>query len=761
MFRMSDVELVRITVTHGGSKAKGDHTTIPYLSMFLQFHRRNTVYLLDFLIPSLLYRTRLFTIQHTQHRILKNDPLLHSKNRDQILAQTANRPIFSDSEKKLINNALGDVQRVLKDGDVVAALDRWQYLEILIESYSERSPYRIPELHYKTLSELVCSHLYKMSPPEDLGPETKTMVERFAFKTATEYSSSNALAAYLLFHIKRNRPRDVIDLYQTFIESVGPTTSQPRGPISSDEGLALSDDDDPELADLGRISVLLAVTTAHIMTGSFKGAFDTYRATDIRFHHYRKKDFLQHLGYNPTLQAKVQGYLKRLEIADLVARPPSLSKHIMNLSHPNTANTLERLYDTIMDGIRASDHYLAVQPSEVSGTRLASLTPAGWTSFQTAFIKCERMDLAAKVWSDLSELGVRPGVAMWTAILDTYADRRDSSRVMNTWRMMQRERIRPDALSYRALISVLFDDRKPEEAMRNFGEYQRLFKDHSDHAISVYNTVIRGLLSHNRIYEVSSILAKMRLAGPTPDVVSYNTLLAYYARLNDFKALANVVATMSAANISGDVVTFSTILTALLQVGKEDAPATILNLMRKQGIQPNVATYSAIIDHQMRAQTEESLQAALAMLDKMEQDASIKPNEVTYTSILTGLYRGNWLTHQKADEVRKNIVVRMRKMQIKFRPPTYHILIRACFESSDPLGYRDALAFFQEMEDQSIPRVQNTWYLLLNGLMGLGKWDVARGMIAEMFKSGHEPSRGMRNLISEIHRRQASSSNTH
>ena len=677
------------------------------------------------------------------------------------MAQTANRPFLSDSQKKHINDALVHVQRALDDRDVVTALERWQYLENLRESCLEGDPYRVPESHHKSLTELVCSHLYQMGPSRELDPETKAMVERFAFRTATQHSNSNALAAYLLWHIKRNRPQLVIDLYDTLIKSVGLMTSEAPEPISNDEGLALSDDDaNSELVDLGRISVLLAATTAQIMTGSFKGAFDTYRATDIRFHHYRKSIFLQHLEYNPMLHAKVQKYLERLEIADLVARPPSLSKHVMNLSYPLSANTLEKLYAGIMDGIRGSDPYLAVQPSEVSGNRLVALTQAGWTSFQTAFIKCERMDLAAKVWSDLSELGVRPGVTMWTALLDTYADLRDSSRVMDTWRMMKRAGVQPDALSYRALISALFDDAKPEEAMRTFGEYQRLFQDHNDRAITVYNTVIRGLLPLNRIYEVNGLLAKMRHAGPTPDIFSYNTLLAYYARLNDFKALANIVTTMSTANIPGDVVTFSTILTALLQVGKEDAPVIILNLMRKQGIEPNVATYTAIIDHQMRAQTEESLRAALLMLDKMEQGASIKPNEVTYTAILTGLYRGNWLSRQKADEVRRNIVIKMRKLQVKFRLPTYHILIRACLDSPDPDGYMDALAFFQEMKSNGIPHVQTTWYLIFAGLIGLGKWDVASGMVAKMFMSGHEPSQKVKRLISEINRRQAYGSHT-
>ena len=739
--------------------------------MFLQIQRQNTLCLLDLLIPSLVYRARSFATQPgsskqskpaNQQRRLKNDPLFHTHMRDKIFAQTVKKPALSKSKKKQINDALVDVQRALKDRDVVAALERWQILETLRESCSEGGPYPIPQSYYKDLASLLCSHLHRTIPPEELGSETQTVVESFAFNTAKQYSDSDALAAYLLFHLNRNRPQVVIDLYRTFTEYLGLPTSQPPESISSvEEGLA----DDFKLKDTGRISVILAATTAHIMTGSFKDAFDIYRAAPvirIKGAFIIKNRFLQRLQFgNPTLHAKVEECFERLEIAELVARPRFFSNHIMAHSHPDALFSLERLYARVLDGIRASDHYLASQPSEVSRTRLVPLTETVWTSFQTAFVKCERMDLAEKVWSDLSELGIRPGVVMWTALLDTYAELRNSSRVKEIWHVMRREGIQPDVLSYRALISVLFDDRKPEEAMRIFGEFQRRFKDNSYQSIAVYNAVIRGLLSHNRIDEFNSVLTKMRLAGPTPDIFSYNILLAYHARLNDFKALANTVTTMTAAKISGDVASYSIILSALLRIGKEDAPTTILNLMRKQGLQPNVTTYSAIIDHQMRAQTEEGLKAALVMLDKMERDAdiNIKPNVVTYTSILAGIYRGDWLSRQKADELKRNILDRMKKKtQVKPNLKTYHILIRASLASPDPGAYRDALAYLQEMEDHGIPRVQNTWYILLSGLMELNKWDVASGMVSKMLKSGHEPSDSLKRLISLIERHQASSS---
>jgi pentatricopeptide repeat protein len=287
---------------------------------------------------------------------------------------------------------------------------------------------------------------------------------------------------------------------------------------------------------------------------------------------------------------------------------------------------------------------------------------------------------------------------------------------------------------------VLFDDNKPEEALKRFKEYQLTCSGDQTRAMSVYNTVLKGLLRIKRIDEAKLLMNSFHDKGLQPDIVSFNTFLAYYCRQNDFKALSGVVSDMSTVNIPGDVVTFSTILSALLRIGKKDATVTILNLMRKQGIQPNVATYSAIIDHQMREQSEDNLKAVISILNKMEQDESTRPNEVTYTSILSGLYRGHWISRETADLVRKDLVTRMRRFNIAFRLPTYHILIRAALESSDPKGYLDALSWVREMEEQGIPLTNSTWYILFAGLMYRELWSVAREMVAKMYQSGHQPT---------------------
>jgi pentatricopeptide repeat protein len=142
------------------------------------------------------------------------------------------------------------------------------------------------------------------------------------------------------------------------------------------------------------------------------------------------------------------------------------------------------------------------------------MTESGWTSFQTAFIRCERIDAAAKVWDDLAAADIKPGVTMWTGLLDTYADLRNSKQAMVTWNMMLQQDILPDSLSYRAIISVLFDDNNPAAALDRFNEYQKLLDRRDGSALVVYNTVLRGLLRVNRIQEAKDLLKEMKVPRP-------------------------------------------------------------------------------------------------------------------------------------------------------------------------------------------------------------------------------------------------------
>ncbi|KAH9486633.1 Pentatricopeptide repeat-containing protein, chloroplastic [Psilocybe cubensis] len=665
------------------------------------------------------------------------------------MARAHARPKVSDSAKNTRNILITQIQKSVESGDLLSALGYWRSLEEHKASVQpDDEGYGLPESTEQKLASLFKSQVQKAHAAPSWDP---VIAQDFALRAAI-HGSAEALYGLMLVQLQMKRPQETLGLYRQFMASVD---SPEIVDDVDDNGLAgLVREGNESNFDHFRVSVLLAAITAHAMTDSFRAAFDTYMSSKLRVSSFRKNLFFQEVNIPSEVVKKAQKYANRLEILALLSKPSALSKHIMNLAHPRTAPVLIRLYQTILDGIHdESDPYLAADRVGLSETRLAAMTEVGWTSFQTGFIRCERKDLAAQLWSDLANLGIQPGVTMWTGLLDVYADLRDSTQSMLTWNMMLRQKIEPDELSYRAMIAVLFDDNKLDEAIQRFQEFRKRFKIHNAPQLTVYNTVLRGLLRSKRILEANQLLSTMLKNGPAPDVVSFNTFLGFYSREKDFSGLATTVNRMSDAKITGDVVTFSTIMTALLQVGERNAPNIILGIMQKQGVQPNVATYTAIIDHLMREQSNENLEASLKLLDKMEQDPVTKPNEVTYTTILTGLYRGRWTDRQRAEEVRGDIVSRMRRFKVAFRLPTYHTLIQAALDSPYPDGYKDALALIQEMEDQGIPRVNNTWYILFKGLERLEQWEAVNEMVRKMWRSQHKPTESLQKVIDRIVRK--------
>jgi pentatricopeptide repeat protein len=204
----------------------------------------------------------------------------------------------------------------------------------------------------------------------------------------------------------------------------------------------------------------------------------------------------------------------------------------MNLSAAPNTKLLEKLYQSLIDGLNGPDPYLAPDPSAITPSRSVALTEVGWTSFMVAFLKCGRRDLASNIWTDMARFNMKPGVSMWTALLDAYDTMHAVDDATAAWNMMLAQGVKPDGLTYRALISNLFHARKPDDAMRIFQTFRKELIDDcpAPQILSVYNTVLHGLLLAERLEEADILMEGMHADGPKPDIVSYNTFLAHHAR---------------------------------------------------------------------------------------------------------------------------------------------------------------------------------------------------------------------------------------
>jgi|ERR1700722_14707498 len=658
----------------------------------------------------------------------------------------------SDSDVELFNQSFIQLQQALRDRHLSAVSNYWSILN--------RRNLRtfLGPSQLESFSRLIVCLWPDQGPRGSWNERERQVIEEIALFAAAR-RSPDALNGILISYLRRNDSEAVLKLYDRFLELLDQNW---KGEEVDDDGgydaLASTSTMNLRGHSPGLVTILLAVITAHAMRNSFSDALQASINSNIRFSPYSVKEYLKRLDHDTSLHQKLEVYTRKLGIARLVIRSPSLIKHITNLAKDSSVKQLERFYSVVLEGLSGPHAYLTTDPTSKDSDKVV-ITEVVWTSFLSGFLRCRRLDLAEKLWDDILRLGIPVGISLWTALFDGYHRMDATDDALTGWEAMLSQGVEPEALTYRAIISTLFKGKQPEVAMTKFRRFEEALRVGSlpqqpAQILSVYNTTLHGLLRNSREDEATALFQTMRTTNPKPDVVSYNTFVQYYARKGDFRSIAAYIREMTSDNLVGDVFTFSTILSALLKVGRQDAPEMMLSLMAKQGIEPNVATFTAIIDHQMREQDIPNLQAALRLLQSMEQNPDTQPNEVTYTTILAGIYNGPWLDPRVAEEYRMDIVQRMTERDIHPNGLTYQILLRACLQYHEPEGLRNALRYYREMVQRKIFMSQEIWYTLLRGLADRGEWGIATEMLMDMKRSGFQPVGAVANLVERIRKRQ-------
>jgi pentatricopeptide repeat protein len=367
--------------------------------------------------------------------------------------------------------------------------------------------------------------------------------------------------------------------------------------------------------------------------------------------------------------------------------------------------------------------------------------------------------LAEKVWDDMIAHNVVPGVVSWTALLEGYNIQGQVEDTLAGWKNMLSQGVRPNAFTYRSLVSALCTARRPDEALRFLEEFEKRVSKGSispGEPLPLYNTIIHGLLTNSREKEATYILQKMQNGLPKPNLVTYNTFLRYFGRRGDFTGMGSTLHRLASDGLQGDSYTFTTLLSALLKAGREDAEEITFAIMKKQKIPPSVGFYTAIIDHQVRLQDPKHLRSALDILKRMERDPEIVMNVVPYTSILAGVYRVHWNESHVAEECREYILDRMNRNKIRPNKVTYHILFQACLQNPEPEGLQNALSLYRDMRKRRVRMSADTWYVLLHGLVDRGQWALGNEMVDDLSRIGDiKPVGATLALVTRIKRRAA------
>jgi len=569
-------------------------------------------------------------------------------------------------------------------------------------------------------------------------------------------SHLEAIHAVMLHHLRANEPDEVLKLYQTYTSSQ--FENRIPQPPKSTEGVSIPED----LAPPEKNHVLLGAIAACAMKGSFSDAVSMVTESHARIIYRTLEHHIHTLPNAPV----VESYVRRLELVYLLAHPPAFFKHVDNLARGKASGKLEILCKDIIAAVLGDEPWLVVVEEQRSNDRPVVVPRFIWTTLITALTKCKRPDLAERLWGDMTKCGVKPDASIWTAVFDGYSALGEWQELLATWNKMLAQDVEPEPLTYRAIIATLFKAGRPDDAMVKFTEYEKnwvgkrkqhsadLADKYSSQTLSLYNTVLHGLLaSPDREAHALALFERMKTDGPTPDLISWNTIMGYYGRRGNMKMISSTLQGLKGSGLSPDVFTYSTILTALLKAGREDAPQLILDMMKKDNINPGAAVNTTIIDQLLREPDAKNTKAAFNILNRMEGERTPaeRPNEVTYTTMLTGIYR--WGSGKEAAAYRSEILWRMGKRGIQVNRATCHILIRAALESPSREGARYAWDHFNQMIRLKIEPDSDTWYIILEGMLRRGEIQIANDLLEVMARRSYEPTAALSGLVNRIRRK--------
>ncbi|TFK83052.1 hypothetical protein K466DRAFT_275999 [Polyporus arcularius HHB13444] len=587
---------------------------------------------------------------------------------------------------------------------------------------------------YLVVSKGILNHCLNTPRRAPFTKEENNVLSEMALFNATA-GWTDGLRALMLRAVWRKQSRDALTLYDRYLSALRSKALLRDWEAEPSQPAEATSHSSPPAPSPIRDEILLCAVTAYADSDAFRDALHVYLRAGTRISPSTLEDFLPLV--RPDLRSKVEEYARRLDTASLLSRPEALMKHLLNLTRDNAAQSLTRLYTHTIAGAQDPDPWLAVESADLSETRVVLLPHFFWPSFLKSFLSLRRTDLAMQLWDDMLKLGVVPQPVTWNALLDGYARNREVDSVLSTWDLMTTQGVKHDALSYRALIHALYQAGRYEEGEKHFAAFEKEFVkpggSHDEAILVVYNTHIHDLLFVSRDQAAYALLEKMETHGPKPDIVTYNTFLRYNARKGDLKAMAQLLRKLEPRGIVADNHTFSTILSAMLKV-RPDADKMMINFMKKQGVEPDTTSLTAVIDHLVRERTLESFRAAMDLLTKMERNEypNAEPNEITYTSLLTGINRGDWLEPSVAADCSKQIWERMRSRGIRPNRSTYNVLIRASLGYPGREGVEGAMAYYRDMLKERVHMGNDTWYVLLRGLADRKEIQLAAEVVEDM-----------------------------
>ncbi|OBT90222.1 hypothetical protein VE02_01264 [Pseudogymnoascus sp. 03VT05] len=386
-------------------------------------------------------------------------------------------------------------------------------------------------------------------------------------------------------------------------------------------------------------------------------------------------------------------------------------------------------------------------------TALKSSAPSAelCNQFISTFMALHK-ERAVDVWNFMIQLGLRPTVLTWHAMLEGCKTSRDSQSLLAIWSKLIDSDTAPDVECWTTLISGLMYCGDLEGGLRAFVEMRRVWekaaKRHVAQAgqsidikslsdidgvvkptIAIINATIAGLLRKNRTDIASQVLATGGEMGITPDNITYNTLLRSLVRNKDERAITNLLGQMQTQGVQGDVATFTIILENALSDAKNQSPQELIEIinnlfaqMDASAVKPNQQTYAAIINSILRRASDFEFVAPVNFVMAHMSKKGLQPSAHIHTMLVDFYF--------KQSEPKLDLIGLLLDQMIKGNAMRDHIFWDRVIEGYCYIGDTvRALQYLRQTQKEGFMAGYQALDMLIHSLVRNNEVDLARELV--------------------------------
>lgn len=227
---------------------------------------------------------------------------------------------------------------------------------------------------------------------------------------------------------------------------------------------------------------------------------------------------------------------------------------------------------------------------------------------------------------------------------------------------------------------------------------------------------------------------------PSINIITINTVLRHHARMADIQSMTSLFSLASQRGLKPDVVTYTTLVQGLLRAERVEMAKSVLAKMLSEGLEPNERLCSLLVADLARSGSQAGLQRAEEMMNEMRRKR-MTITQVTWTSLISGYFRGGWQTDAWA------ALDRMGRSGVSLNRVGYNIILKHGQGSW-------CLRMFERMIKEGVSPNSDTYLIVLTPLVHKKQWDEADGVVREMARLGFRPEKGaLRRLVNRVEAR--------